>query len=199
MHRINGLLSATAILAAIGAGPALAQATSTQSVSGLKLTGNLPIQIESDKLEVLDQNKKAIFTGNVNVVQGKTQLKSGRMIVFYINDEAAPADGAAAPAAASETPAASTSSIDHIEVDDKVYIRSDDQVATGDHGTFDMATEVMVLTGKEVVMTQGPNVLVGCKLTVQMKSGRAQVDGCGGGRVQMSITPGSGAPGAPKP
>ena len=83
-----------------------------------------------------------------------------------------------------------SSNIDHIEVDDKVYIKSDDQIATGDKGTFDMKTEVLVLSGAKVVLTQGPNVLVGCKLTVQMKTGLAQVEGCGG-RVQMSLTPDS--------
>ncbi|TIU87032.1 MAG: LPS ABC transporter substrate-binding protein LptA, partial [Mesorhizobium sp.] len=41
---------------------------------------------------------------------------------------------------------------------------------------------------KEVVLSQGDNVLKGCKLTVQMKSGLANVDGCGG-RVMMSFTP----------
>jgi lipopolysaccharide export system protein LptA len=59
-----------------------------------------------------------------------------------------------------------------------------------------MKKEVLVLTGKKVVLTDGPNVLVGCKLTVQMKTGEAKVDGCkkgesGSGRVMMSITPGS--------
>ena len=47
---------------------------------------------------------------------------------------------------------------------------------------------MLVLSGKEVVLSEGDNVLVGCKLTVQMKTGLAQVDGCGG-RVIMSITP----------
>jgi lipopolysaccharide export system protein LptA len=40
------------------------------------------------------------------------------------------------------------------------------------------------------VLSQGPNVLVGCKLTVQMQTGLAQVDACGG-RVMMSLTPNS--------
>ena len=56
----------------------------------------------------------------------------------------------------------------------------DNQVATGDNGTFDMKTEMLVLSGKEVVLSEGNNVLVGCKLTVDMKTGQAQVDGCGG-------------------
>ena len=68
-------------------------------------------------------------------------------------------------------------------------------IATGDMGTFDMKAEVLVLTGKEVVLTQGENVVVGCKLTVQMKTGKSQLDGCGGkesgGRVKMLLQPGS--------
>ena len=83
-------------------------------------------------------------------------------------------------------------------IDGKVYVKSKEQVATGDQGVFDMKTEVMTMTGKEVVLTEGQNVIVGCKLTVQMKTGLAQVDGCGG-RVIMSITPGSAKTGAQKP
>lgn len=151
-------------------------------LTGLKLSGNEPIQIESDKLEVREQQNVAVFTGNVNVSQGKTQLKAGKMTVYYANNGGSATTGSA--------------NIDRLEVDDKVYVKSENQVATGDRGVFDMKTEVLVLSGKEVVLSEGPNVLVGCKLTVQMKTGLAQVDGCakgagGSGRVMMSITPGS--------
>jgi lipopolysaccharide export system protein LptA len=68
-------------------------------------------------------------------------------------------------------------------------------VATGDEGYFDMRTEIMVLTGEEVVLTEGDNVIMGCKLTVQMASGRAELEGCAGetgsGRVRMLLQPGS--------
>lgn len=155
---------------------------SQSRLSGLKLSGDQPIQIESDKLEVREAENLAIFTGNVNVTQGPTLMKSGKMTVYYAKDGGSAATGSA--------------NIDRLEVDDKVYVKSDNQVATGDRGTFDMKTEVLVMSGKEVVLSEGDNVLVGCKLTVQMKTGLAQVDGCskgatGTGRVMMSITPGS--------
>ena len=156
----------------------------TTSASGHKLSGDKPIQIESDKLEVHQDQNVAIFTGNVSVVQGPTLLKAGTMKVYYVKDNKSGDQGAAASAVTG------SADIDHLEVDDKVYIKSDDQIATGDKGTFDMKTEVLVLSGDKVVLTQGPNVLVGCKLTVQMKTGLAQVEGCGG-RVQMSLTPDS--------
>lgn len=155
----------------------------TSRLSGLKMSGDQPIQIESDKLEVRESENIAIFSGNVSVTQGPTLLKSGKMTVYY-------AQGGGGSAATG------SANIERLEVDGKVYVKSDNQVATGDRGTFDMKTEVLVLSGKEVVLSEGPNVLVGCKLTVQMKTGEAQVDGCkqgssGTGRVIMSITPGS--------
>ncbi|MER9251411.1 LptA/OstA family protein [Mesorhizobium sp. M0598] len=167
-----------------GTAPSLAQSSATSQMSGLRLSGDKPIQIESDKLEVRQAESVAVFTGNVNVVQGPTVLKAGKMTVYYVRDAGA-AKGAQHAGAAAMTGSAN---IDHLEVDDKVYIKSDNQVATGDRGTFDMKTEVLVLSGSKVVLSQGDNVLVGCKLTVQMKSGLAQVDACGG-RVMMSITP----------
>lgn len=169
----------------LGTAPSLAQSKATSQLSGLKLSGDKPIQIESDKLEVRQAESVAVFTGNVSVVQGPTVLKAGKMTVYYVKDAGAAAKGAEAAGAAMT----GSANIDHLEVDNKVYIKSDNQVATGDRGTFDMKSEVLVLSGSKVVLSQGDNVLVGCTLTVQMKSGLAQVDPCGGGRVMMSITP----------
>lgn len=172
----------------LGTVPSLAQSKATSQLSGLKLSGDKPIQIESDKLEVRQAESVAVFTGNVSVVQGPTVLKAGKMTVYYVKDAGAAKDAAAKGAAAAGAAMTGSANIDHLEVDNKVYIKSDDQVATGDRGTFDMKSEVLVLSGSKVVLSQGDNVLVGCKLTVQMKSGLAQVDACGG-RVMMSITP----------
>ncbi|PDQ20512.1 LPS ABC transporter substrate-binding protein LptA [Mesorhizobium sanjuanii] len=187
--RFVATASALPILALVlGTAPALAQSKATSQLSGLKLSGDKPIQIESDKLEVRQADSVAVFTGNVSVVQGPTVLKAGKMTVYYVKDAGAAKDAAAKGAAAAGAAMTGSANIDHLEVDNKVYIKSDDQVATGDRGTFDMKSEVLVLSGSKVVLSQGDNVLVGCKLTVQMKSGLAQVDACGG-RVMMSITP----------
>jgi lipopolysaccharide export system protein LptA len=174
---LPGLCAALLLLA----GPALAQQTSG-NFTGLKLSGDQPIQIESDKLEVRDAEATAVFTGNVNVVQGDTTLKAGKMVVRYKKKEGEENSTSAMPGAGA---------IEHIEVDGKVYVKSKNQVATGDAGTFDMGSEIMTLTGREVVLTEGPNVVVGCKLTVEMRTGAAKLDGCGSGsgRVKMLLTP----------
>src|SRR5690606_8132259 len=181
-RRISSAAALSLVALCMACGLAMAQDNAVESrLTGLRLTGDAPIDIESDKLEVRENESKAIFTGNVSVVQGATVLKSGSMTVFYARDGGSAATG--------------SSNIERLEVDGKVYVRSDKQVATGDRGVFDMKTEVLVLSGSEVVLSEGNNVLRGCKLTVQMKTGQAQVDGCtkggGSGRVQMKLDPSS--------
>jgi len=176
------LLGAATALLFLGTAASFAQSSATSQVPGLKLSGDQPIQIESDKLEVRQNESMAVFSGNVTVNQGPTLLKAGKMTVYYVKP--ANGDKSAAAGASAMTGAAN---IDHLVIENKVYIKSNDQIATGDTGTFDMKTQLLVLSGQEVVLSQGDNVLKGCKLTVQMKSGLGNVDGCP--RVIMMFKP----------
>lgn len=171
-----------ACTAALLFGAATAHAQSDRRTE-MRLTSDQPIEIESDRLEVRDAERKAVFDGNVSVVQGATRMRAGAMTVFYS------ADGAS-------TGGAGSSDIDRIEVTGGVHVSTAAQVATGDRADFDLRSEVLVVTGREVVLTEGSNVIIGCKLTVQMTSGLAKLDGCGGnqqgsGRVRMLLQPGS--------
>ncbi|WP_025031055.1 LptA/OstA family protein [Nitratireductor aquibiodomus] len=172
---------ASGVLLLAGLSSAAFAQDSQSRLTGLQLSGDKPIQIESERLEVRESENVAVFSGNVSIVQGPTLLKAGRMKVYYLKDGGSAATGSA--------------NIDRLEVDGNVYVKSENQVATGDSATFDMATEVLVLSGKEVVLSEGENVIVGCRLTVQMKNGQAKLDGCkggsSGGRVKMLLTPGS--------
>ena len=190
-------VSFAALALAAASVPGLAQEGQSR-MTGLNLSNDQPIQIESDKLEVRDNDRQAIFTGNVSVVQGETLMKAGKMTVYYVGQQMSrDNDAQAQPAAAAPSAGAAPGSadIERIEVEGKVYVKSESQVATGDRATFDMGSEVLTLSGKEVVLTEGDNVIVGCKLSVQMKTGQAQLDGCGGtqsgGRVKMLLQPGS--------
>jgi lipopolysaccharide export system protein LptA len=180
------------VLAAVLVSPVLmfsefvwAQA-SADRLTGLKLTNDQPIQIESDKLDVREAESVAEFTGNVSVVQGPTLLKAGKMVVYYAKNGGSAATGSAA--------------IDKLDISGTVYVKSNTQIATGDAATFDMKSQVLVMTGKEVVLSDGGNVVKGCKLIVQMKSGKARFESCkgSGGRVSVLIDPKSAPQNAPK-
>lgn len=171
-------------LLAIITAACLAQAATSVSASaqgqggGSLLSGDTPIEIVSDRLEVRELEKTAVFTGNVSLVQDTFLLRTVRMVVHYTGSGEGARPGGA-------------TQVERIEAEGKVYINSDGQVATGDRGTFEMATGVMVLTGNEVVLTEGDNVVVGCRLTMNTRSGESQVDGCGNdtGRVRMLLQP----------
>lgn len=163
---------AATVLVATAAG-AFAQDRSSK-INGLALSNEKPIQIESDNLEIREQEKRALFDGNVKVVQGTMTLKAAHMVVFYKGD--------------SGSVTAGKGDIDKIEVNGSVSLLSGTQSARGDEGAFDMRSEVLTLKGKQVVLSDGSNIFTGCKLTVQMKSGQAKLDSCGA-RVRISIDP----------
>lgn len=178
------LLASTASVTAQGLG---------QSFGGLQMQGDQPIAIESDQLDVDDRQAVATFTGAVSVQQGETRLNAERLVVHYVRSGE---DGQSAPAG--NMPGGS-SDISRLEASGDVEIQSADQVATADNADFDMASQVAVLTG-DVVLSQGPNVATGCRLTIQMETGvaRLQSTDCPGGqtsqpggRVRMLLTPGS--------
>lgn len=174
MKPVLGVAAALAILALFGAAPVAAQERPT----GLKLDAGKPIQIESNRLEVREAESVAIFSGNVAVQQDQTVLKAGRMKVYYKKDGGSATTGSA--------------DIDRLEVDGTVYVRSETQEVTADKGVYDMGREMLVLSGDKVVLTEGSNVIVGCKLTVNTQSGLARLEPCKstGGRVKMLLTPG---------
>jgi len=150
-----------------------AQETTSQ-MDGLKLSNDEPIQIESDQLEIKEQEKKAYFTGNVKVVQGTTTMRAGKMTVLYTGEGSSMTSGNA--------------DIEKIFLDDNVLLTSGTQQATAQEGEFDMPTQTFILSGEQVVLTEGPNVFKGCKLTVHMNTGEAKLDACGG-RVEILLDP----------
>ncbi|WP_299475704.1 LptA/OstA family protein [uncultured Roseibium sp.] len=176
-----------AAAAAVFAAAAQAQ-TFTDSFAGFGSNDGEPIEIEASELRVEDNNNTATFVGDVVVIQGETSLKTERLKVFYAGSGASADEGAV------------QQRISRLEAEGGVFVTSKDQTAKGDAASFDMTKEIMVMTGREVVLSQGPNVVVGNKLTVNLKTGQANLTAAkgklsdsegGGGRVKVRILPNS--------
>ncbi|ENR17723.1 lipopolysaccharide transport periplasmic protein LptA [Brucella suis 63/252] len=186
--RIGFSVLALAAFAAPGA--SWAQQAGDGSVPGLKLSNSKdPVKIDADKLEMRDKEGVAVFTGNVAVSQGDALLKAGQMTVYYSKAK----KGAEAPEPANAgVGGIGSSSIDHIDIAGKVYLKSGTQVATGDTGRYDAKNQIMVLQGQKVVLTDGDNIVTGCKLIAHLDTGRANVESCKGqtkGRVSIIMAP----------
>jgi lipopolysaccharide export system protein LptA len=156
-----------------------------------------PVRITSVSLEIRDREKKATFTGEVQVVQGDSDLRCNVLVVFYESEEQGPAGS---PSKKSPTPAAQSDrgnqKIKRMEAKGAVVMTQKDQRAVGDHADFDVINNTMVLTG-DVVVTRGDDILRGRRLNVNMTTGVYTMES-DGGRVEMLVkTKGGGAPQAP--
>ena len=169
------------------------------ALQGFATNRDQPIRIDANSLEVLDQQKKAIFSGNVVVQQGDTTLRSKELVVFYDGKGSGAGAGTgggsatAGEALASGSPM-NSSSIRRLEINGSVVVTTKEQTATGDQGIFETASNTITLTGNPVVLTQGPNVIRGKKLTVDLANGASRFEG---GRVESLIVPGSAKQFAP--
>lgn len=172
--RLARLFALTGAFSLLLAASASAQ-TFSDAFAGFGSNDKEPIQIEAKELQVQDKTQSAVFSGDVLVTQGDAVLKTQRLIVHY--------DGSAAGGLQQR--------ISRLEASGRVYIASKDQTATGEEATFDMDRQIMVMTGKEVVLSQGPNVVVGNRLTVNLKTGKADLDASESGRVKVLIQPNS--------
>lgn len=184
--RMTFLLSAMLFVA--GTFAAGAQTFET-GFSGLGGESDDPIQIESDELEVRDQEGVAIFDGSVIVIQGASKLRAAKLIVHYDGGGQAGQKLEADSQPASDAPGeGGGQQISSLEAIGGVVVTSEDQTATGDKGTVDMKTNIMELIGN-VTLTQGPNVVNGDKLVVNLDTGNAKV--LSNSRVRVLLVPNS--------
>jgi lipopolysaccharide export system protein LptA len=197
MKRLAALLFAPALLgfaaaAAAQSKPAVEPKPGT-TVPGAGVFGTAskePISIEADQLEVFDRDQRAVYRGNVVVVQGDTTMKSGEMVVHYARGQQAGDDAAARPAAGAPAGPGGTT-VRRVEAFGGVSIISKDQVATGREGIFDRENNRVILIG-DVSLAQGGNVTKGERLNYDLTTGQATVEArASAGRVRSLLVPGS--------
>lgn len=176
-----GAILGLATLFGLGSvGSAVSQETGAEKSSpfaGFGGDSKEPYEIDADELEVLDAEKIAILTGNVNVRQGTSLLKAPYLKVFYSNTGGGGAG-------------AESQGIRRLEARQGVYVESGTQVATGDNADYDAETEELIMTGN-VVLSDDGNVIKGDKLYVNLRTGESKVTDPKKGRIKMILKPNS--------
>ncbi|MFL5333878.1 MAG: LptA/OstA family protein [Geminicoccaceae bacterium] len=181
------LAAAATYLLLVGVGAAQQAPTPPAGNGG----GDKPIEITADRL-VLEQNQqKAIFSGNVDALQGDTTLRTDLLRVFYVSDEERKATG-------------TQQTVRRLEAEGNVVITQPGETATGNSGTYDVVGGKMVLLG-DVVLTRNKNVVRGDRLDVDRNTGVSVVTtnkaqtASGGGRDQRVRALFVPEPAPPKP
>jgi lipopolysaccharide export system protein LptA len=149
-----------------------------------------PVSIEADKLVYYDKEQKAIYTGNVVVIQGDTKLTCSMMTIHM--EKAAAGAPAVKTADGSSPPSGESSHVSHMDCAGPVTVLSKTQTATGDSAVYDKPQNKVWLIG-HVTLSDGGNVTKGDKLIYDLTSGQATVDTGGtASRVKGLFIPGSG-------
>jgi len=159
------------VLALATAGAAAAQ----QQISALKgHDSHAPVDISADRGEAQDRADRVVFAGNVIVKQQELTLRTARLTVAYSNDNGI--------------------DINRIDASGGVVVTSPSETAKGDFGVYDLDKGLITLVGN-VRLERGGSFLNGGRLTIDLDTGRAVMDGGvrgvnqgGGGRVTGRFT-----------
>jgi lipopolysaccharide export system protein LptA len=135
------------------------------------------IVIKADSLEIDDQNKVVIFTGNVDAREKEFVINCQKMVLYYKDQSARPV---------SET---GQVNIDRIIATGGVKItRPNGGLATAEKALYYRNDEKLVLTGKPKVK-QGDDYVQGSKITLFLKENRSVVEGSKDDKVRAVYSP----------
>ena len=173
--KIKPVLAFVALAAfMLGTGLAHAQAQAQGSMSALKgHDSKAPIDLAADRAEAQDRADRAIFSGNVVVRQGELTLRTARLTLAYASQNGI--------------------DINRIDASGGVTVVSPSETARGDFAVYDLNQGLITMIGNVRLERQG-SFLSGARLTIDLDSGRAVMDGGlrgvnqGGGRVSGRFT-----------
>lgn len=171
MSGVKPFLIAAGITTAalLGLAPALSQ---TSALKGHN--SNAPVDVAADRIEVQDRADRAIFSGNVVVRQAELTLTAPRLTVAYSSGGGI--------------------EIERIDAAGGVMLRSPSETARGQFAIYDLDSRLITLIGG-VQLIRGDSQVSGGRLVIDLRTGRAVIDGGApagvseqGGRVTGTFT-----------
>ena len=139
-----------------------------------------PVSIDADKLVYYDKEQKAVYSGNVVVIQGDTKMTCSVMTVLSRPLAHARSESVGCEAAdeAEGGPSAS-SGIKHLEATGPVTVDFQDPGRDWRQRQLRQMLENKVQLIGHVTLSDGQNVTTGDKLTYDLKTGQATIDTAG--------------------
>ena len=132
-----------------------------------ELDRNQPIEITAQQLEILQQQRQSIFSGDVVAKQGEMTLYADKLIVVFQPKQ---------------------DQVERLEAIGGVRVLQLDRVATAEKAVFFQLEEKLVLNGNAEVI-QGQNKISGDEVTLYMKENRSLIKSSESGRVKAVIVP----------
>jgi lipopolysaccharide export system protein LptA len=128
-----------------------------------------PIDITADHGEMFHDERRLVYTGNVEAIQGTDRLRSPMLTIFWAKKDPDAAKSAPAATGAGGDAGTGFGKIERMEAEGTVYFSTPTQNARGDHATYLAAPDTITMTGN-VVLVQDKNVSTGDKLVIDRKT-----------------------------
>lgn len=136
------------------------------SLGGIAVDTTSAVEVTADSLAVDQDSGKALFEGEVLIVQGDLRLSADQVEVLY-NAEA--------------------SEISRLLATGNVLFVTSEEAAEAQTADYDVASGLLVMTG-DVLLTQGGSAIAANAMTINVTDGTAQMDG----RVRTVLQQGGG-------
>lgn len=162
---LSGFAATAFAIVATGSGP------SAQAQALANHNSNAPVDFAADRIEVQDRADRVVISGSVRVTQAGLTLRAARMTVAYARGGGV--------------------QVNRIDASGGVTVTKGDETARGNVAIYDLDRRLITMIGN-VELNQGPNRLNGGRLTIDLATGRAVVDGQGATRrPDGSVQPGT--------
>lgn len=140
--------------------PAIAQ--TNIALDGFSTDATAPVEIASESLTVNRESGSAVFTGDVVIAQGKLRLSAESVEVIYLE---------------------ASGDISRLLAEGHVIFVTENDAAQSDQAEYNLTDRRLVMTGN-VILTQGASTIASDRMTVNLDTGEAQLDG----RVRTTLT-----------
>ena len=139
----------------------LAFAATSAAIAQSRHDSSAPIDFDAAHIELQDNQGRAILTGAVKVRQAEMTLTAARMTVTYTGKVVA-----------------GSPEVSRLDASGGVVVSRPDQTARGQYGVYDINRRVIIMLGG-VTLVQGANTVSGSRLTINLDTGKANIDGSG--------------------
>jgi len=146
---IPGVLIALPLAVAAAAPAAAQQAHNSKA----------PIDFSADHIELQDKANRAVLSGGVAVKQAEMTLNAARMTVSYTGQVVG-----------------GNPQVSRLDAAGGVTVKRPDQTARSQYAIYDLNRRVITMLGA-VTLNQGGNTVNGGRLTINLDTGRAVIDG----------------------
>ncbi|MEN2786331.1 LptA/OstA family protein [Sphingomonas qilianensis] len=137
----------------------VALATAAGAAAQTRHNSNAPIDFGADHIELQDKANRAVLAGSVTVRQAELTLRAARMTVSYTGQVV---DG--------------SPQVSRLDASGGVVVTRPDQTARGQYAVYDLNRRVVTMLGA-VTLVQGGNTVNGGRLSINLDTGRAVIDG----------------------